>query len=126
MDPRLVAVFCDEYTRHTNELRKKQNSARSGFEAELQKLERRRKRCVEAIMDGLPAHQFKDELRRIDERRIEVEGLLSNCEEVPVILHPAMAKYYQQQVSQLAQAVTDPALRGEANDVLRSLVKKSC
>ena len=124
MDERLVKVFCEEYARHSNELRKKHNAARSKYEVELQKLERRRKRCVEAIMDGLPSHQFKDEMRRIDERRIEVEGLLANCEDVPIILHPAMAKYYQQQVTNLTRAVMDPALRGEAQDVLRSLVEK--
>jgi site-specific DNA recombinase len=124
MDPRLVKVFCEEYTRHLNELRRNENATRAGYETELQKLERTRKRCVQAIMDGVPASQVKDELRRIEERRQEVEGLLAGSEELPPIIHPKMSLHYQKHVAKLTTTIEDANLRAEAQESLRLLVEK--
>ena len=76
MDPALLAEFCAEYTRHLNALRGAQNAALDGARAELGKLARQREHLIQAIKDGVPAAEVKDDLARIAARREELEALL--------------------------------------------------
>jgi len=106
MDPALLEEFCEEYTAHLNRLRGEKNAARIGAKAELGKLERDRERLIQAIKDGVPAAEVKDDLARIAARREELEALLEGTTEEPVLLHPNMAAHYCKQVADLAQALT--------------------
>ena len=47
-----------------------------------------------------------------------------NADEEPVLLHPNMAMYYREQVSQLCQALTAEDYRTEAAALIHNLIEK--
>ena len=124
MDPALLAEFCDEYTRHLNKLRTEKNASLSAARGELARLTKQRENIIQAIKDGVPATEVKDDLARIVMRREELETLLAGTKEEPVLLHPNMAAEYRKQVANLAQVLNREENRGEAADILRSLVDR--
>jgi site-specific DNA recombinase len=122
MDPALLEEFCDEYTRHLNTLRHYKNAALHAAKAELTKLAKERENLIQAIKDGVPASEIKDDLARITARREELETLLDGTAEEQVLLHPNMAGYYRKQVADLAAVLNSEESRTEAADLIRSLV----
>jgi len=124
MDPALLKEFCEEYTAYRNKLRGEKTARLAGARAELGKLARQREHLIQAIKDGVPAAEVKDDLARIAARRDVLEVLLAGTKEEPVLLHPNMAAYYREQVAALAEALTAEENRAEAADLLRSLVDR--
>ena len=124
MDPTLLAEFCDEYTRHLNRLRTEKNASLIAARGELARLTKQRENIIQAIKDGVPATEVKDDLARIVMRREELEALLAGTKEEPVLLHPNMGAEYRKQVANLAQVLNREENRGEAADILRSLVDR--
>jgi site-specific DNA recombinase len=124
MAPALLAEFCDEYTRYLNRLRMEKNASLCSAREELARLIRQRENIIQAIKDGVPAAEVKDDLACIVERRQGLETLLATAKEEPVLLHPNMAAQYHQQVANLAQVLNRKENRGEAADILRSLIDR--
>jgi site-specific DNA recombinase len=124
MDPTLLAEFCDEYTRHLNKLGTEKNASLGAARVELARLTKQRENIVQAIKDGVPAAEVKDDLACIAMRREELQTLLAGTKEEPVLLHPNMAAEYRRQVENLAQVLNQEQNRGEAADILRSLVDR--
>jgi site-specific DNA recombinase len=124
MDPALCAEFCEEYTRHLNKLRGEKNATLAAAKAELGKLAKQRENLIQAIKDGVPASEVKDDLARATARREELEDLLARTNEEPVLLHPNMAHYYRDQVAALAEALGAEENRAEAADLLRTLIDR--
>ncbi len=124
MDPALVEEFCAEYTRHLNALRNEKNASLIAAKAELTRLAKERENLIQAIKDGVPASEIKDDLARIAARREELEALLDGTANEPVLLHPNMAGYYRQQVANLTKALNAEENRAEAADLIRSLVDR--
>jgi site-specific DNA recombinase len=87
MDLELLAEFCAEYTAYRNKLRGEKNATLAAAKAELGKLARQREHLIQAIKDGVPAAEVKDDLARIAARREELEELLAGTKEEPVLLH---------------------------------------
>jgi ATP dependent DNA ligase domain len=102
MDPALLAEFCDEYTRHMNRLRMERNASLGAARGELSRLAKQRENIIQAIKDGVPATEVKDDLARVVMRREELENLLAGTKEEPVPLHPNMAAEYHKRVANLA------------------------
>ena len=124
MDPALCAVFCTEYAAQMNRMRSEKNARLSSFRAELDRLEAGRKRLIEAIKSGVPGADVKDEMIAIGERRKIVEAELANIDEEPVLLHPAMAFRYQEEIERLLHTINDDECRAEATEIIRSLVDR--
>jgi Cupin domain len=124
MDPALCAEFCEEYIRQRNALHGARNAQLSGARVEHAKLARDRERLIQAIKDGVPAAEVKDDLARIAARRDELEALLESNQVEPVLLHPGMAEHYRRQVAALAEALNADANRAEAADILRGLIDR--
>jgi site-specific DNA recombinase len=124
MDPALLAEFCDEYTRHLNKLRTEKNASLVAARGELARLTKQRENIIQAIKDGVPATEVKDDLACLVKRREELEALLFGTKEEPVLLHPNMAAEYRKQVANLTQVLHRDESRGEAVDILRSLVDR--
>ena len=91
---------------------------------ELARLTKQRENIIQAIKDGVPAAEVKNDLACLVERREELEALLSGTKEEPVLLHPNMAAEYRKQVANLTQVLHRDENRGEAVDILRSLVDR--
>src|SRR5690606_15573737 len=77
MDPVLLAEFCDEYTSFRNRLRSEKNASLNAATAELEKLARQKAKLIQAITDGVPGGEVKDDFIRIAARREELESLLN-------------------------------------------------
>ena len=124
MDPALVEVFCEHYTRHMNRLVAQHNA---GFEAdhdELEKVKRELARLVQAILDGVPAVQVKDKMAELEGRKEVLERRVSNAKGMPVSLHPNLAGYYRDQIGHLRAALQSPERREKACAALRPLIDR--
>ncbi|MEO1536744.1 MAG: hypothetical protein AAFR73_03345 [Pseudomonadota bacterium] len=77
---------------------------------------------VDAILQGFPPAKLKDKAEKLEARKAELTELLDNAVEPPPLLHPNMARMYQDRVAKLCENLQSEEDRGAAVDVLRSLV----
>ena len=124
MDPELCKVFCEEYTKHLNDLASRHNASLAAYRRELEQVERDRKKLVKSILDGVPGHVLKDEATRIGDRKEELEAFLSQTRERPVLFHPNMGERYRQEIGRLIETLNDKEHRVEAHEIIRSLVDR--
>jgi site-specific DNA recombinase len=118
----LFEEFCDEFMREMNRLRMEHRTTLTAAEREIDRIEVRRKKLVQAIMDGVPASEVRDELTANAARREELQAKLAAADAPPPLLHPEMAEVYRQKVTRLAQALEQPGTRVEATQALRGLI----
>ena len=124
MDPELCEAFCEEYTRHMNEIRMQHNASITRYRSELEKLQREKDKLIQSIKDGVPGHVVKDDLIRVENRKDELEVLLADSQEAPSLIHPSMAHRYHQEVRNLIGAMNNGDSRTEAAELLRTLIEK--
>ncbi len=118
----LFEEFCDEFTREMNRLRMEHRATLTAAEREIERIEVRRKKLVQSIIDGVPASEVRDELAANAARREELKAKLAAADAPPPLLHPEMAELYRTKVSSLAQALEQPETRVEATEALRGLI----
>ena len=122
LNQELFEEFCDEFTREMNRLRMQHRADFSAAEREIERIEARRKKLVESIMDGVPASEVRDELKANALRREALQAKVAAADEPPPLLHPEMARIYRTKVTELARALQQPESRVEATEALRGLV----
>jgi site-specific DNA recombinase len=122
LNQELFEAFCDEFTREMNRLRMQQRAELSAAEREIDRIEARRKKLVESIMDGIPVSEVRDELTANALRREVLKAKLAAADEPPPLLHPEMAQLYRAKVQNLAKGLEQPDCRTEATEALRGLV----
>src|SRR6266850_6658629 len=115
----LFEEFCDEFTREMNRLRMEHRATLSAAEREIERIEVRRKKLVQSIIDGVPASEVRDELTANAARREELKTKVAAADAPPPLLHPEMAELYRTKVATLAQALEQPENREEAAEALR-------
>jgi site-specific DNA recombinase len=118
----LFEEFCEEFTREMNRLRMEHRATLSAAEREIERIEVRRKKLVESIMDGVPASEVRDELTANAAKREELKATLAAADAPPPLLHPEMAGLYRQKVTAFVQALEHPETRTEASEALRVLI----
>lgn len=94
----------------------------SAAEREIERIEGRRKKLIEMVMEGVPPSEVKDELTANAARREDLKAKLAAADAPPPLLHPEMAELYRQKVTTLAQALQEPETRVEATEALRGLI----
>jgi site-specific DNA recombinase len=122
LNQELFEEFCDEFTREMNRLRMEHRAGLSAAEREMERIELRRKKLIEMVMDGVAPSVVKDELNANAARREQLEAQLAAAGEPSPLLHPEMARIYRAKVTELARALQDPDSRSEATEALRGLV----
>ena len=122
LNQELFGEFCEEFTREMNRLRGEHRATLVAGERELARLEARRKKLVESIMEGVPGSEVKDELIAIATRREELQRQHSAINEPKMLLHPEMAAIYRAKVTELGRALQEPESRSEATEARRGLV----
>lgn len=80
----------------------------SAAERESERIEIRRKKRIEMVMDGVAPSVVEDELNANAARREQLEAQLAATEEPLPLLHPEMARIYEEKVSGLATALQEP------------------
>jgi hypothetical protein len=124
MDPDLMAVFCEEYTRHMNALAQEHNAAREGAKAELDRVNHDLDRLVQALLDGTPARTVKDRMAQLEARKDVLEAHLAQGEDVKVTMPPSMAGRYREQVAALREALNREDCQAKAAEIMRTLIDK--
>jgi site-specific DNA recombinase len=125
MDDELIEVFCDEYTRHLNQLRMEATGSRSSDEARLVKITRELDRLVEAIVQGVPAGRIREKMKALDHERTTLEAKLATQPgKIPPLLHPKMGDVYRNSVAELRQSLASNPDRAEAVDHIRALIER--
>ena len=124
MEPELCKAFCEEYTRHLNDLRKNKNASINRYKKELARIGRDEKKAIQAIMDGFANETLKIHMQELEDRKKEVQEILSHSTEDTVIFHPNMAQLYHKSIQSLVGSLTNEEQRSEAAEVLRGLLDK--
>ncbi len=122
LNQELFEEFCEEFTREMNRLRMEHRASLSAAQREIERIEVRRKKLIEMVMDGVPPAEVKDEMIVNAARREELKAKVAAADAPPPLLHPEMAGLYRQKVTALAQALEHPETRTEASEVLRGLI----
>ena len=121
----LLEIFCEEYTRTLNALRRAQDSALREAKAEKEKLAKERANILKAIREGIGAALVRDDLERIAARLEALEDQISQGSTDPrPLLHPAMARRYREEVAALRETLSRSGGQGEAAEHLRGLIEK--
>ena len=123
MDPNLFKVFVEEFTREFNRLQATEGNRYEQAEAELVGVERRLRKIVEAISEGVSARSLKEELLALEARQDELRALLAEREPERPLIHPNLAEAYRRKVDGLHEALADESTRAEAMELIRSLVE---
>ena len=114
--------FCREFAKEMNRLRMEQRAGLTSAQRELARIEARRKKLVESIMEGVPGAQVKDELIAIGDRKEVLTKQLETASKPAPLLHPGMADLYRTKVEDLAAALQREDTRLEASEMLRGLI----
>jgi hypothetical protein len=105
-----------------NRLRIERGADLAGWRSELERVDRELDKMVDAILQGFPPAKLKDKAEKLEARKAELTELLDNADEPPPLLHPNMARMYQDRIAKLCENLQSEEDRGAAVDVLRSLV----
>jgi site-specific DNA recombinase len=123
MDPEMFKAFVKEFTDEFNRLRGSAGNRVEQAKSELVGVERRLKKIVEAIADGVSARTLKEELLRLEKRQDELRVLLAKPEPERVLVHPGLAELYRRKVAAFHEALEDEVTREEAMELIRSLIE---
>jgi site-specific DNA recombinase len=83
MQPDLFKVFAEEFAREFNRVRAAEGNEIEQAKSELAAVERRLRKIVEAIADGVPARTLKEELLRLETRQDKLREVLARPEPDP-------------------------------------------
>ncbi len=122
MDPDLFKEFAEEFYREVNRLRMAEAAELEGARSELTAVEKKIRRIVQAITDGVPALSLKDELMSLEARQAELKSTLADTKAPEPLIHPNLAEIYRRKVADLHAALDDERTRDEAFELVRSLV----
>ena len=73
MDPELFKAFAQEFVAEVNRLRGNESAKAEQLKRERDAVEKRIRRIVDAIAEGVPARSLKDELMALEQRQEELE-----------------------------------------------------
>ena len=124
MDEASCAEFCKEYTRRMNELRREHNMSLAGYRGELAKLKREREKIIDATLNGVSPSLYAARSHTLQARLEELEALLAEVKEEPVVFHPNMADRYHAEIRNLIASFHSEETRLEASGILRSLIDR--
>ncbi len=120
------AEFCAGFTEEMNRLRREHRPKLAAARREFAGIDRRSKEILELLLQGFRDEAWKDELRKLDERRAELKATLASTETDPPLpaLHPHMAEVFRQKTMQLAAALEQDQERDAARQALRGFIDR--
>jgi site-specific DNA recombinase len=123
MDPALFKIFAEEFVAEVNRLRRDESAVAERLTAEHATVERKLRKIVDAIAEGVPARTLKDELLALEQRQEELQAKLESATATPqLLLHPNLAELYRRKVADLHAALQREETRVEAAEIVRSLI----
>ncbi len=123
MRPDLVEVFVAAFHAEVNRISRNRDAEVSAHKKELEQVSRKLDTLIEAIADGFRSDGLQAKLDVLESRKKALEQGLTNSPAPAPRLHPNLAGLYRRKVERLHEALADPAVRGEALGILRSLIE---
>jgi site-specific DNA recombinase len=127
-EPGAFAEFCAGFTEEMNRLRREHRTKLAAAPREIAGIKRRAQEILRFLFEGYRNQEWKDELRRLDERRAELEATLATAETEPPLpaLHPHIGEVFRQKTMQLAAALeqADEQQREAARQSLRGFIDR--
>lgn len=93
--------------------------------AKLDRIERRSRKLVDAIADGVPARTRRDEFASLEAREDELNDLVISETAPQLFIHANLPEAYRQKVADLHVALQEEATGDEAMALIRSLVDET-
>jgi site-specific DNA recombinase len=122
----VVAAFLTEYEAETRRLAAETVNVRPEREVELANLDRQIALAKAAILKGVDAAMFVEDMKAWNERRkvllVEQDAAQTASTESQ-LLHPDLGRLYREKVGQLTAAFQDDALKAQAFERLRALIE---
>ncbi len=122
----VVAAFLAEYEAETRRLTAETVSTRPEREVELANLNRQISLAKAAILKGVDAAMFVEEMKVWNERRqilLAEQDFAQTTFTESKLLHPDLGRVYREKVGQLTAAFQDDALKAQAFERLRALIE---
>ena len=122
--PSAFAEFCQAFTEEMNRLRREHRVQVAAAPREIATINRRSDEILELLIKGFSDERWKDELRRIEERRAELNAAIAAAEVEPPLpaLHPHMAEVFRQKTEMLAAALERDEEHYSARETLRGFL----
>jgi len=119
-------AFCEGFTEELNRLRREHRAQLASAPREIAGIKRRSQEILKLLLEGFRNEEWKDELRRLDERRAELEAIVAAgvTEPPKPALHPHMAEVFRQKATRLAAALEHDEQSDAARLALRGFVEK--
>ena len=122
LQPAMFKEFCEAYTKETNRLRMDAGASQETTRTELARVERQIRSMIGAIKDGLYHASMKQEMDRLETRRLELQRALAEATVPPPLLHPSLAEVYRQRITGLTAGLMTVESTGDIAETLRLLV----
>ena len=101
MDPDLFKVFAQEFAAEWNRRQADAGANITRLRSEKERVCRQIDRLVDALVDGEPAARLKENLKELEQRRLQLEGELQTTAAPAAQLHPNIAEVYRRKVEEL-------------------------
>jgi DNA invertase Pin-like site-specific DNA recombinase len=125
LHPDLLAEFVDEFRREYEKSAKRDKAKRAYLEKELAGVRRQIGQMIDAITEGMFHASMKEKMTDLETRKAALETELAGMnDDAPIRLHPGLADVYRQKVAKLTNALNAPDTRGEATELIRSLLSE--
>jgi len=124
MAPQYVAEFIRAFHIEVNRQLQLSEIAAGLKRKELEEVNRRLDKLLDAITDGLRAPGLQARLDELEGRKAALQQELNGMPASPPRFHPRLAEIYQEKVATLHAALADSDEREGAFEILRSLMEK--
>lgn len=123
-EPAAFAEFCASFTEEPNRLRREHRVKLSAAPREIARIDHRAHEILNLLLEGFRNEAFKDELRKLDERKAELTAAIAAMEVEPAMpaLHPNMAEVFRQKATALAEGLEHDGQRDAARHALRGFI----
>jgi hypothetical protein len=126
LTPELFQAFAHEYVDFMNRRARVEAASDTSARQQLSAVNSKIEAVLAAIEDGIRTPSTKRRLEELETRREQLEANLSKPQpgRSKVRLHPRLAELYREKVADLQEALNDVEERGEAAEIMRSLIDK--
>jgi hypothetical protein len=122
MRAEMVNDFIKEYHSELNRLHSAEEQELAAQRDELARTEKGIRAIIEAIKEGIRTPGMKEELLALEDRKQQLVATLKHAKSSVVRLHPNLAEIYHEKISNLQAALSGDETRGQAAELLRSLI----
>ena len=117
-------VFCEEFTAAVNEARMEMRAAAATAARERAAVAQQIAKLIQAIKDGVPGAEVKDEMIALQARKATLEAERAATNTVPPLLHPNMAELWRAEITELRSALTEDRCDPDARQAVRNMVEE--